>query len=90
MAKARLVINITGEVKGVGFRYQLRQKAANLGLTGWVSNESGGVKAVAEGERDKLETLLAWCQEGPPMANVLKVDHWWETSRDEFNSFNIQ
>lgn len=40
----------TGNVQGVGFRWEARLTAESLGLTGWVRNESDGtVTAEAEG-----------------------------------------
>lgn len=73
-----LHLTIEGLVQGVGFRHALKAQASMLGLTGWVSNlPDGRVEARAEGPRETLETLLAWCHKGPALSKVAKVDSIW-------------
>lgn len=38
----RLSLRFVGEVQGVGFRWTARRVAQQLGLSGWVRNESDG------------------------------------------------
>ena len=38
----RIRVRFVGEVQGVGFRWTARKVADELGLTGWVRNESDG------------------------------------------------
>ncbi len=65
---------ISGRVQGVFFRDSTREKARTLGLAGWVRNlPDGGVEAVFEGDGDRAEEMLAWCEEGPPDARVQNV-----------------
>ncbi len=72
MAKAHVLIS--GQVQGVGFRYFLRGKLVELGLTGWVKNlPDGKVEAEVEGEREKIEKIVEWCKQGPPLAKVKDV-----------------
>ncbi|OSZ80219.1 acylphosphatase [Chitinophagaceae bacterium IBVUCB2] len=67
-------IIISGKVQGVFFRQSTKEKALELGLTGKVSNlPDGTVHIVATGSPDALELLSAWCQQGPPKANVFSV-----------------
>lgn len=40
--QARRRFNFSGLVQGAGFRWQTKTLAAQLGLTGWVGNESDG------------------------------------------------
>lgn len=48
-----------GRVQGVGFRYTVRQLAAQYGLTGTVRNCSdGSVEAVLQGEPDRVQSCL--------------------------------
>ena len=75
---------MTGRVQGVGYRYFVLREADALDLVGWVANESdGSVRLVAEGPRDRLETLLASLREGPPGALVSHVSEAWMTRSEE-------
>jgi len=52
-----------GIVQGVGFRYEAVMLASQLGLTGWVRNESDGtVSAEIEGERARVDAFLRGMQ----------------------------
>jgi acylphosphatase len=49
-------------------------EACRLGVVGWVKNRSdGAVELEAEGEPARIAELLAWCENGPPMARVTNV-----------------
>ena len=62
---------MSGRVQGVFYRDSCRQMARRLGVRGSVRNRhDGSVEVVAEGDRDAVDMLLAWCREGPPRANV--------------------
>jgi acylphosphatase len=76
-ASFRAVVH--GKVQGVGFRYQTRAKARELGLTGWVRNLPDGrsVEVSAEGERAGLEKLAGFLSEGPPLSMVEKLEITW-------------
>ncbi len=90
MAKARLHVQVYGVVQGVFFRSSAEEKASNLGLTGWVKNRrDGSVEILAEGEKEALEALLAWCEKGPEGSKVDRVEHSWEDFKNEFHSFYI-
>ncbi len=69
----RLVIH--GRVQGVYFRESLRQEAEALGVTGWVRNRrDGSVEAMVSGAADAVERIVAWAHQGPPAAQVERVD----------------
>lgn len=71
----RLRIQVTGKVQGVFYRASTQAKAKELGLNGWVKNaEDGSVLIEAEGEDQKLDKLVEWCQQGPGAAQVNAVD----------------
>lgn len=64
-----------GRVQGVYFRAATRVEALRLGLTGWVRNrDDGAVEICCEGERSRLDELVAWAHHGPPAARVDAVD----------------
>lgn len=82
---------VSGRVQGVGYRYSAVGAARRIGgLTGWVRNlDDGRVEAVAEGPREKLEELIAWCRVGPPSARVEGVEVSWQPASGEFAGFGI-
>jgi len=86
--RAHLIIE--GRVQGVFFRDSTRREAIELGLCGWVKNRfDGSVEVVAEGPREKVETLVAWCHHGPPIARVTRVHEIKEDYTGEFDSFRV-
>jgi len=65
-------------VQGVGYRVFVVHRARALGLDGTVRNlPNGGVWVEAEGNRAKLDTLLAELRQGPPAARVESVSVTW-------------
>ncbi len=73
--KGRARVVVTGRVQGVGYRQQALDEAQRLGLTGWVRNlPDGRVEALAEGEKEAVEALLAWCRRGPRLARVDRIE----------------
>lgn len=90
MSLQRLEARVSGTVQGVSFRYYTQREAMKLGVVGWVRNESNGdVKLVAEGDREKLESLLDFVRTGPPYANVIDVGFHWCEPTGEFRRFQI-
>ena len=70
-----LLLRIYGRVQGVGFRQALRHQAHALGLRGWVRNRrDGSVESSVDGAPDALDAFYAWCQTGPVLAQVDRVD----------------
>lgn len=73
MQRRRVVVQ--GHVQGVFFRETTRRRAASAAVAGWVRNlPDGRVEAVFEGERQAVERLVAFAQEGPRGARVDWVD----------------
>lgn len=91
-------------MQGVGFRHFVRNKAQELGVTGWVRNVENlpsskdygeaMVEVIAEGEKEKLEELIKLCQQGPMLSEVKNVSIDWQESPPasgaEFSSFEIK
>lgn len=72
--KIRTHLLISGRVQGVCFRAATEEEAKAHGLTGWVRNTvEGKVEVVLEGEKEKVEAMVAWCHHGPPAAVVREV-----------------
>jgi acylphosphatase len=82
---------VSGRVQGVFYREHTQRWASSLGLAGWVRNlYDGRVEAVIEGEREKIEELIANLRQGPPMADVTNVEITWEDFVGEFSGFRIE
>jgi len=68
-------VTIRGLVQGVFFRASCAERAAALGISGWVRNTADGrLEAVFHGRDDDVERLVAWCREGPRHARVEGVE----------------
>ncbi len=75
MEQAHYNIHVTGRVQGVFYRKSTLQKAQELGIAGYVQNQSdGSVYIEAEGFPDKLDALVSWCWDGSELARVDNVD----------------
>ncbi|MDR3367898.1 carbamoyltransferase HypF [Rhodoferax sp.] len=69
-------IRVSGQVQGVGFRPFVFKLATELGLAGWVRNDSEGVEIAVEGERAQVMRLMERLQTEPPaLARVESVTH---------------
>ncbi|MBN2603301.1 MAG: acylphosphatase [Candidatus Thermoplasmatota archaeon] len=89
--KSKVQVIISGRVQGVWFRANTKNKAEQLGITGWVRNTNNGkVEALFEGEDEVLEKMLKWCNHGPPMAEVTDVKVKRNPDTDEHDSFSIK
>lgn len=66
-----LKIKVTGKVQGVWFRVNTKDKADELGLSGYVKNEpDGSVFIEVSGEDEPVEHFLKWVKKGPELARV--------------------
>ena len=87
----RAHVTIQGQVQGVFFRAYTQEKARELGVSGWVGNNSDGtVTVAAEGPENVVKQLIEWCHSGPSRAQVKKVDVTFETYTGEFEDFEIR
>lgn len=90
MNKARVELTIQGRVQGVFYRQSTREKALQLGLTGWIKNNAdGSVTAVFEGEIQAIEQAVRWCEQGPAAAQVSEVASRWQEFQDAFQTFAV-
>jgi acylphosphatase len=75
--RRRVVVH--GQVQGVFFRDTARREASRHGVSGWVRNTpEGTVEAVFEGEREDVERMVGFAEEGPPDAQVEQVETFEE------------
>jgi acylphosphatase len=92
MSTAHLIVK--GRVQGVFYRHSARERASDLGLSGWVRNlADGNVELQASGPRKAVETLIEWCHKGPANAVVSDVVVDWLDNEGEDqpgNGFHIK
>jgi acylphosphatase len=80
----RARVTVRGLVQGVYFRADTQSRARSLGLSGWVRNApDGSVEAVFEGDDERVDSMLAWCERGPAGALVEDVEVTWEKPEGE-------
>jgi hydrogenase maturation protein HypF len=66
---------VGGTVQGVGFRPYVYRLARELGLAGWVRNDSRGVTAEVEGPPGAVDAFFGrLAAEAPPLARVESVE----------------
>jgi acylphosphatase len=81
--KVRKRVVVHGHVQGVFFRSTVRWHAEQRGAAGWVrNNPDGTVEAVFEGDAGAVERLVELAHEGPPGADVARVDVYDEEPED--------
>ncbi len=72
--RTRVHVFVSGTVQGVYYRATTRDTARDAGVDGWVKNlEDGRVEAVFEGPEADVESMVEWCHEGSPAADVNDV-----------------
>ena len=89
--RERAHVYVAGQVQGVFFRDSTREKAEQLGLTGWVKNlPDGRVEALFEGPSERIREMIRWCEQGPPHAEVEDVDTQFAVSEGDLTSFEVR
>ncbi len=87
----RAHVYVSGDVQGVFFRDSTREKAEQLGLSGWVKNlPDGRVEALFEGPPDKVREMVQWCEQGPPHAAVQDVDVDFDAAQEDLSGFEVR
>lgn len=72
-----LTFLVRGRVQGVGFRWFVESEARNLGISGWVRNNSdSSVEVLAMGTREQLAALRSKLRQGPRAARVDDVQEF--------------
>src|SRR5271166_4478674 len=65
---------VTGVVQGVGFRPFVHRIATELGLAGFVGNDTGAVFLEVQGERARVDEFARRLRaEAPPLARISTV-----------------
>lgn len=90
MAEIARRVRLTGRVQGVFFRAWARDRARELGVSGWVRNcPDASVDAHVEGDSEAVETLVERLRQGPPSARVedMEVD---EVEAEGLSGFEVR
>ena len=75
MGERSIIVMISGQVQGVGYRWWTVNKAKTLGLDGWVRNrKDGSVEALFSGDVNAIDCMVEECWIGPKFAVVQKLD----------------
>ncbi|MBU3902062.1 MAG: acylphosphatase [Candidatus Thermoplasmatota archaeon] len=83
-------VKFYGIVQGVFFRANIKRKAREMGINGYVRNmPDGSVEAVFEGDEKKVKEIIDWCSTKIHMARVTNVDVKYENI-EEFSDFEIR
>jgi len=69
--KIGVEITVRGLVQGVGFRYFIHRRCNELGLAGFVKNQTdGSVFIYAEGSQDSINQIIELSSQGPSRSDV--------------------
>ena len=91
MSSVAAKLIVTGIVQGVGYRYFCYKKAKELGVVGWVSNQSDGSVCIwVEGDRTTIDEFIVELNLGPAASSVSGVVVKWHDFTGEYLSFNIE
>ena len=83
-------IMVSGKVQGVFFRESTKRKANELGLAGYVENlDNGNVEVVAEGNGDKINSLIDFIKKNPGKSKVENIKITNKTT-ENFKTFEIR
>ncbi len=89
--ETNVFVRVSGRVQGVWFRASTKQKAEQLGVTGWIRNTSNGcIEAIFEGDENMVKEMIDWCNHGPPQAKVENVEIKNQPVTKAFDSFAIK
>lgn len=87
----RRAFRVIGRVQGVGFRYWTQRRATELGLRGWVRNETDGSVVVhAFGAADGVAALEEALGRGPIASRVDRVEVLEPVASPESAGFEIR
>ncbi|MCF7794874.1 acylphosphatase [Patescibacteria group bacterium] len=86
-----LNVQVRGFVQGVSLRKNVKDKAIELNLQGFVQNQDdGSVIIEAEGGEIDLIELFEFIKSGPGMAEPEKIKYHFSEKIKDFSSFEIK
>ena len=86
-----ILINVSGVVQGVGFRWFAKRTAERWGVKGHVRNLfDGSVEIYAEGDTVSLNGFLQEVRLGPRYAHISGVNFNWVDYNGNYSEFRIE
>ena len=83
--------SVSGRVQGVGFRAFVARTGMQLGLTGWVKNNSdGSVSGVAEGDQGLLVEFIKQVKTGNRWSSVKGLEEQAQRYSGDYHTFGIR
>jgi acylphosphatase len=90
MSRKRMHIFYSGNVQGVGFRYEARSVANGYEVTGVIRNlPDGRVELVAEGDKAELEAFRQGIRDSGMEGLIRQEQVTWREATNEFRGFEI-
>ncbi|MGF6302679.1 acylphosphatase [Paraburkholderia sp. WC7.3d] len=69
------LVQVRGQVQGIGYREACVRQAQAVGITGWVRNRmDGSVEVMLQGSPEQLDNMCAWLSEGMSAALVDELE----------------
>jgi len=87
--QARILIE--GRLQGVNFRLLAQEKAKQLKLVGFVRILADGRTEIeAQGDKEHLEELLAWCQQEPHSSQIKSILFRYDEVERSYGEFSVR
>jgi len=91
MKITRKHVFVKGKVQGVGYRWNARSHANELGLTGWVRNlPDRRVELCFQGEQRAVNEMEDWCRTGSSYFRVTDISVSEEAPVEGETGFEIR
>ena len=91
MSQVRARILIEGRLQGKNFRLQTQEKAHQLGLVGFVRHLTDGrLEIEAQGDENKVEKMLEWCQEEPHSSQIRSLLYRYDDPVRGYSDFVVR
>ncbi|MGF6923193.1 acylphosphatase [Paraburkholderia sp. 40] len=69
------LVQVRGQVQGIGYREACVRQAQAIGVTGWVRNRmDGSVEVMLQGSPEQLANMCMWLSEGMSAALVDELE----------------
>lgn len=88
--EAEIQCVVSGKVQRVGYRDFVQRAALELGVVGYVENNTNGtVTVLAQGTPDTLKLFVSELHTGSPLSEVAAVGIDWQTPEKQFIDFVV-